>query len=56
MQDLIQKLLVVDPSKRLTAEQALRHEWIVDISESDLSSNDLSDSIIDKMRGLLKVS
>ena len=56
VQDLIQKLLVVDPSERLTAEQALRHEWIVDISKSDLSSNDLSDSIIDKMRELLKVS
>ena len=52
MQDLIQKLLVVDLLERLTAEQALRHEWIVE----NLSSNDLSDSIIDKMRELLKVS
>ena len=56
VQDLIQKLLVVDPSERWTAEQALRHEWIVDISESDLSSNDLSDGVIGEMRELLKVS
>lgn len=27
--DLINKLLVVDPKKRLTAEQALDHKWIV---------------------------
>ena len=26
--DLIRKLLVVNPKKRLTAEQALKHPWI----------------------------
>ncbi|KAI9202021.1 briggsae CBR-CMK-1 protein [Polychytrium aggregatum] len=28
--DLIRKLLVVDPSKRLTAEEALRHPWFTE--------------------------
>lgn len=27
--DLIKKLLVVDPSQRLTAEQALKHAWVL---------------------------
>ena len=27
--DLIRKLLVVNPKKRLTAEQALQHPWLV---------------------------
>ena len=27
--DLVRKLLVVDPKQRLTAEQALQHEWMV---------------------------
>ena len=27
--DLIKKILVVDPSKRLTAEQIMKHTWIV---------------------------
>lgn len=26
--DLIRKLLVVDPAKRLTAAQSLKHEWV----------------------------
>jgi calcium/calmodulin-dependent protein kinase I len=26
--DLISKMLQVDPSKRITPEQALKHEWI----------------------------
>ena len=29
--DLINKLIVVDPSKRLTVEQALRHPWIQNV-------------------------
>jgi serine/threonine protein kinase len=28
--DLVRKLLVVDPKKRLTAEEILRHEWMVE--------------------------
>ena len=30
VKDLIQKLLVVDPTKRLTVKEALRHPWIVE--------------------------
>jgi serine/threonine protein kinase len=38
--DLIKKLLTVDPAKRITAEQALRHPWL-ELSEADLMSRDL---------------
>jgi len=30
--DLVRKMLVVEPSKRLTAQQCLEHHWIVDAS------------------------
>ena len=30
--DLVRRMLVVDPSKRLTAEQCLQHRWIVNAS------------------------
>jgi len=55
VQDLISKLLVVDTSHRWTAAQALQHEWVVGVSEHDLSSNDLSEGI-GEMRELLKAS
>ena len=29
--DLISRLVVVDPSQRLTVEQALQHPWIVNV-------------------------
>lgn len=34
-QDLIRNLLVVDPQKRLSAEQILKHPWIVSTKEDD---------------------
>ena len=37
--DLITKLLVVDPKKRLTAGQALEHQWFKDIEQQCKSHN-----------------
>lgn len=39
--DLIQRLLTVDPKKRLTAAEALRHQWIQATDES-LEERDLT--------------
>jgi len=38
--DLIKRLLTVDPNKRITAEEALRHPWL-ELSMTDLMSRDL---------------
>lgn len=46
--NLIQKLLVVDPAKRLTAQQALQSEWLT-VDEKSLVDNDLS-----QVAGLMK--
>ncbi len=43
--DFIRKLLVVDPLRRLTAKQALRHKWIAGLVES----RELS-GVVDKMK------
>lgn len=43
--NLIRGLLVVDPSKRLTAEEALRNRWICE-DDSSLSSRDLTESLV----------
>lgn len=43
-QDLIRKLLTVDPLQRLTASQAADHDWLK-IEENNLSSNDLMSSV-----------
>jgi len=31
--DFIKKILVLDPEKRLTAEQCLEHKWVVDLTQ-----------------------
>lgn len=38
-QDLIRKLLLVDPSLRLTAEHALRHSWFADVVDDSSGSS-----------------
>lgn len=43
--ELIQSLLVVDPTKRMIAKDALCHEWICDLNDDDLSMRDLSGSL-----------
>jgi len=37
--DLINKLLTVDPDQRPTAEQALQHPWILEMSKANVESN-----------------
>lgn len=37
--DFITKMLVVNPEKRLSVEECLKHEWIVGESNSDLMSS-----------------
>lgn len=45
-QDLISKLLIVDPSKRISANEALRHPWIR-TDASVLSARELSRAALD---------
>jgi len=51
--DLISKLLVVDPSRRIKAQAALQHEWICKVDDDDLSARSLSSSL-DSLRSSLK--
>mmetsp|Transcript_34634 Transcript_34634/g.69966 ORF Transcript_34634/g.69966 Transcript_34634/m.69966 type:complete len:781 (-) Transcript_34634:3058-5400(-) len=51
--DLISKLLVVDPNRRITANAALQHEWICKVDEDDLSARSLSSSL-DSLRSSVK--
>lgn len=40
VQDLIRKLLTVDPARRLTASEAIKHPWLATKGE-DLATNNL---------------
>ena len=42
--DLIKKMLVVDPDKRLTADQALRHPWFM-VGDHELISRNLAKTL-----------
>jgi serine/threonine protein kinase len=42
LQDLVSKLIVLDPAKRLTAKQALHHPW-VQVSSFKLNHGNGSD-------------
>ena len=42
--DLIRKMLVVDPDRRLTADQALRHPWFL-LGDHELVSRNLTKTL-----------
>ena len=43
--DLVKKLLEPDPSKRLKAQQALKHGWFVRQTEDALAQNNISSNL-----------
>ncbi len=47
--DLIKKLLVVDPAQRLSAKEALRHEWVL-TSDDLLQKRDLTGTVEEMKR------
>lgn len=47
--DLIRKLLIVDPKKRLTASQALKHKWMI-VSGDVLANQDLGANLTELKR------
>ena len=53
VKDLIQRLLIYNPSKRLTAIQALRHPWFKTTDSNILYDNVTKNEIIDCIKNLL---
>ena len=53
--DLIQKLLMIEPNKRLSAEQALAHPWFKENKSKELFNKIKDESTIKKMIQNLKV-
>jgi len=53
-QSFVKGLLVVDPSKRLTAEQALKHDWIQE--REKLEAGSLDQGIVDAMCSFAKAT
>jgi len=39
--DLIEKLLIFNPNKRLTAKKALKHPYVIEFSSEDLDEDDM---------------
>ncbi len=46
-QDLIKRLLVVDPDRRMSAAEAIDHVWFTGTDEGDLSMRDMTRSLLD---------
>ena len=56
VKDLINKLLAIEPSKRLTAFQALKHPWF-NVTNSNILYNNISkDEVLNCIRNLLNYS
>ena len=53
VKDLIEKLLIYDPRKRLTAKEALKHEWFKKMNSNALYSNITKNEIIKCIQNLL---
>mmetsp|Transcript_49665 Transcript_49665/g.144028 ORF Transcript_49665/g.144028 Transcript_49665/m.144028 type:complete len:546 (+) Transcript_49665:115-1752(+) len=47
--DLVRKLLVVDPTKRITADQSLHHPWIAKRDELQAAQHAVDRSIVDAL-------
>jgi calcium-dependent protein kinase len=56
VKDLIKKLLVMDPGKRLPLLDALQHPWIVKYKENTNLANVINDDIVDSIRNFTKQS
>ena len=53
VKDLIEKLLIFDPRKRLTAKEALEHEWFKKMKSNILYSNITKNEIVKCIQNLL---
>lgn len=53
--DLLRKIFVYDPKKRITAEEALQHEWFQDMAYADDGTEAAKirlERMVKKQRGL----
>lgn len=56
---MIQKLLVIDPNKRLSAGQALKHEWFTKNDEARLTDGpaiNIDANVLDRLQSFKGVS
>lgn len=53
--DLIRKLFVIDPAKRLTAEQAFQHPWFKKVLE-EIPSPERPSEVVERLRAFRGVS
>lgn len=57
VKDLITNLLIVNPNKRLSAQEALKHAWFVKMAEGDLAANNIINrDVLDRLQAFKGVS